>query len=87
MMKMGVIFYAVGTNAVVSNCLIVGCQALNGGGVRYSTLNNCILSRNSAQSSGGGSYYGTLYNCTLTGNSASNALALDAISDTMKILI
>jgi hypothetical protein len=44
-----------------------------GGGIAYSTLNNCIVCSNSATGdygTGGGAYGGTLNNCLLTGNSA-----------------
>jgi hypothetical protein len=58
------------TNVVVSNCLLVGNSAdWDGGGARQGTLNNCVLSRNSA-GFGDGAYDSTLNNCTLTGNSA-----------------
>ena len=42
----------------------------NGGGAIVGTLNNCVLTGNSA-GAGGGACYGTLNNCTLSGNSAS----------------
>jgi hypothetical protein len=71
------------TNAVVSNCVIVGnivegWGSCEGGGVCRGTLFNCTLSGNSAvvydpawaQAAGGGAYGSTLYNCTLTGNFA-----------------
>jgi parallel beta-helix repeat protein len=67
--------------AVVSNCVLTGNKAYQGGGGTYQgTLNNCTLSDNSVESGeGGGAYYSsfqtplgelTLNNCTLSGNSA-----------------
>ncbi len=57
---------------VVSNCVLSGNSAYNGGGSCYGTLNNCTLSGNSAPNNGngGGSCYSTLNNCVLSGNSA-----------------
>jgi len=48
-------------------------SSYNGSGADGGTLNNCILSGNSAvgwYSEGGGAYYCTLNNCVLSGNSA-----------------
>jgi hypothetical protein len=44
--------------------------ASRGGGSRYGTLYDCILSSNRATDGGGGAYFGALYNCTLINNKA-----------------
>ena len=55
--------------AVLSNCVLTGNWADEGGGTYLGTFYNCTLAGNRAYS-GGGASYGTLYNCTLTSNSA-----------------
>jgi hypothetical protein len=57
---------------VLSNCVVVGNSAYDGGGTTRGTLINCTLVGNSASSWAGGSLYGTLINCAVTGNSAYN---------------
>jgi hypothetical protein len=66
--------YCESTNAVVTNCMLVGniCGApLNGGGggAHSGTLNNCTLTGNSSYQDGGGADSCMLNNCLLTGNS------------------
>jgi PKD repeat protein len=56
--------------AVLSNCVLIGNSAYNGGGARSGTLYNCTLIGNSAGDVGGGAFNSTLNNCTLSGNSA-----------------
>ena len=58
------------------NCIIVSNLALaDGGGVFSSTLNTCLVARNTAGRSGGGVWAngGALRNCTVTANSAPSA--------------
>jgi parallel beta-helix repeat protein len=58
--------------AIVSNCVITGNSATDGGGVFSGTMLNCTLVNNSATGTGGGAGWCTLNNCRLTGNSAPN---------------
>ncbi len=59
-----------GGASVISNCVITGCEAYDGGGSYYGLLFNCVLRGNSAAWHGGGAGYGTLKNCLLSGNRA-----------------
>jgi hypothetical protein len=58
--------YCESTSGVLSNCVLSGNSAMDGGGAYGGTLNNCTLTGNS----GSGASSCTLNNCTLTGNSA-----------------
>ena len=70
--------YAASTNAVITNCMLIGNVAENsGGGIFGGTLNNCVLIKNStiggqggASGQGGGAFTSTLNNCTLSSNTA-----------------
>ena len=57
-------------SAIVSNCVLIGNSAQNGGGACTGTLYNCTLTRNTATTRGGGAFCAVLNNCTLDGNSA-----------------
>jgi hypothetical protein len=59
--------------AVLSNCVLVGNSARDGGGTYGGTLYNCRLSGNTANNDyggGGGANISTLNNCVLSGNAA-----------------
>ena len=62
------------------NCTLSFCFLSNnvssiasGGGASHSSLNNCVLTGNSAYQTGGGAEACQLNNCALTGNSATNS--------------
>jgi hypothetical protein len=59
--------FCVGSNAIVSNCLLTNNSAIYGGGICNGTLNNSLVVGNYA-TSGSGAYGGTLNNCTVIEN-------------------
>ena len=62
----------------VSNCVVTGNQAMNGGGVYGGTLWRCTLRQNTAQANeevggggfGGGAFEAVLYDCLIASNAA-----------------
>jgi PKD repeat protein len=57
--------------AVVTNCIVVGCEAaVYGGGVYGGSTYNSIIRQNSAGECGGGIYQGSVYDSTIAENSA-----------------
>ncbi len=63
--------YCQSSAAVVTNCIITGnASALWAGGVFGGTVDNCVISQNSA-ADGGGNYLGQLNNCLIVSNTAS----------------
>lgn len=56
--------------AIVTNCILCGNSAYQGGGAYSGTFNRCTLTANVGYS-GGGANASALYDCTLRGNSAS----------------
>ncbi len=63
---------ACSAQSFITNCIIAGNYACDGGGVSGGTLWNCNLKGNEANSRGGGAFLANLKNCTLHGNSAFN---------------
>ncbi len=62
--------YCMDETAVLSNCVISGCNAYAyGGGVYRGTLLNSTLQNNAARH-GGGAYEANLVDCTVSGNTA-----------------
>lgn len=58
------------TNAFVTNCVITGNSAVNGGGVAFGSVSRSVFRRNTALNDGGGALSCALESCALEGNSA-----------------
>jgi hypothetical protein len=58
-------------NSTISNCLIIGNVALDGGGGVGGVFYNCTITGNNGNN-GGGVFSVTMYNCLVSGNSAGN---------------
>jgi hypothetical protein len=58
---------------LLSNCVLIGSSAIQGGGIAGGTLKACLLINNSAWPWGGGAYNSLLENCSVIGNSAQSA--------------
>ncbi len=60
------------TNCWIANSLMISNSADSGGGIKFGTVSNCIISCNRAtRDSGGGAESSVLIHCTLANNSAS----------------
>ncbi len=59
-------------SATISNCVVAGCVARNGGGVSGGRLIGCTLRANQAWESGGGGYQAHLSRCVITANRSEN---------------
>ncbi len=58
------------SGSVLSNCVIVGCGAVSGGGFRGGAATRCVLSGNRALAEGGGASEAALTACLLWNNAA-----------------
>jgi len=62
--------YMESPSLVLRNCVISGNRAQFGGGAHWGTLNNCLLTDNTATDYGGGAGFCTLNSTTIVGNTA-----------------
>ncbi|MGH7991991.1 MAG: PKD domain-containing protein [Limisphaerales bacterium] len=60
--------FCASTNEVIANCVLTNNSAIFGAGVCSGTLNNCLLTGNTAFQLGGGALLATLNNCTVVSN-------------------
>jgi hypothetical protein len=65
--------YCESSKAYISNCVVAGNSATDGGGgVIYGTLAHCTISSNSSGYCGGGTWEASLTCCSLSGNTAAD---------------
>ena len=60
--------------AELTNCMVIGNQAISGGGGYGGIWHNCEVSYNMAHQQGGGCYTGLFYNCLVNGNYADESM-------------
>ncbi len=58
---------------ILSNCVVTGNAAIDGGGAGYLVAYNCIIQNNTAVTNGGGLYYSQAYACLISNNTAGAA--------------
>jgi len=59
------------SDALITNCVVTGCDAFSGGGVYGGVIRNSRLEANSASPTGGGAASSKLFDCDIIGNGAS----------------
>ena len=62
--------FSLNDDSIIDGFTITNGYISSGAGVSGGTVNNCIISGNSAGDDGGGTYYSTVNNSTISGNSA-----------------
>ena len=57
-----------GTNPIITNCVIAGNTAGRGGGIYKGSVYNCIINGNFVNGEGGGIYQSVVYDCLISQN-------------------